>query len=286
MGLPFNQLMAVIRRDAVIPEIPAVITADNAQFANVPVGQAPANKFTYINNTFNKGAFVNGVDYISRLTALQSTFPNGCVMDWSWPAAAANPAGFCYGYPEIFFGGGPSGYPHSVTGPGPTQASAFTALSVTFDISLAGNLNSFDVLLDIYTQASPSTTDGTHSREISIYPYSNEPNTAAGAPLTNIQTFSSGLWSVMLDPSSPEIYVRPCDASGHNRTILSGTINLKEIIDYLRTAIEPRTGQTFINGAHYILGAEFGIEPQMPNTYNSTPHSGSMSINHLSYVWG
>lgn len=269
MGLPFSKLLEVLAAKRVNVEIPDLVTADSALYSTTSLGTPPPSGFFYLNNNFGRGSFVNGVDYHQTLTALKSQFPRASLMEWSWPDAGSGSA-FAYAYPELIYGGTPYGNPYNSVGPWPAKISAITRMNVTYDLTLGANTNSYNVLLDMYATASPSTTDGSYVAEISFFPHLNDPSN-----LTNVHTFSFGDASVT--KNGTQISVRPC-SGGAPRDILAATIDLKEILLYI-------VSLGWLTGAEYLRGAEFGCEVQVPNAYNSLPHSGSMRVNQLFYDW-
>lgn len=54
--------------------------------------------FEALNDTWNKGALVNGKDFAQSITYDPATFPNGVSLDWNWPVAGNDSI---YGYPNI-----------------------------------------------------------------------------------------------------------------------------------------------------------------------------------------
>ena len=248
---------------------PDLVAADSKLYSAVPAGQVPANGFYFLNNVYGRGTLVNGVDYVQTLTARGRTFPSGAVIEWRWPAATSG-AAFAYGYPAINYGDSYSGNPYGIVGPWPMQISALTALTCTYDLSPGGNLNSYDVLLDTFVTASPTSADGSYVAEISFYPFSN------GVPFVgSVHTFSFG--DAYVGRQGKEILIAPC-AGASRRAILSATIDLKEIFTVL-------IALGWLTGAEYLRGYSLGAEPQVPATWNSLPHQGSLRINKLSFDW-
>lgn len=258
--------------DAVLAGIEGddLTSGDQQLYSPTGWGTPPANGFFFLNNTFGKGALVNGIDYTSTLTARASQFPNGALIQWQWPDAGSG-SGFAYEYPEIIYGGTPYGNPYNSVGPWPQRVVDNKSFVVNYDITLGGNLNSYDVLLDVYVTASPTSVDGSHVAEISFFPHMTDPNN-----LTGVRAFSWGRGSVFRQ--GQQILIRPVDAMGNQADILKASIDMREIFTYLVSI-------GWITGNEYLRGAEFGAEVQVPNSYNSLPHVGLMLVNSLHYDW-
>jgi hypothetical protein len=265
---------------------PQITTADSAIYSSVPCcSPAPANGMAFLMNNFGRGNLVNGVDYQTRFFASQNQFPVNSTLTWNWaPTMTCTGCGaFAYGWPEISYGSSNFGSSWPVTGPWPEQLSALTTLTVTYNLAVGGNTNSYDVLLDTFVTASPTTTDGSYVAEVSFYPYGN-PN----LPLTNASTFhaftSAGNACVGTNfGSPPELVIYPivgtsCTVSPVRRSILSGTVDLKEIFTYL-------IAQGLLTGSEYLRGYGLGPEMQVPAAWNSAPYSGTLTVNGLSFNW-
>jgi hypothetical protein len=248
-----------------------VESRDHALYSTVPFGSVPSNGFFFLNNTFGKGAFTNGIDYSSRLVARRASFPDHSMIDWSWPNSTSGSA-FAYAYPEIIYGGTPWGNPYKTVGPWPQRIDQISKLLVAYDINLGGNANSYDVLLDMYVTASRDSTDGSYVAEISFFPHLLDPK----SPTNSHQLSSVG--RVSIERQGRQILVRPLDSRNGPRDVLNANVDLKEIIDNL-----VETG--ILSGREYLRGIEFGAEVQVPNAYNSAPRKGSLEVRKLSYTW-
>lgn len=255
-----------------------VITADSAIYSSVPCcSPAPANGFAFLMNNFGRGNLINGVDYTTIFFASQNQFPINSTLTWSWsPTKTCSGCGsFAYGWPEISYGSSNFGSSWPVTGPWPQQVSAVTTLSITYNLKAGGNTNSYDLLLDTFLTTSPSTTDGSYVWEVSFFPTGN---TAISG---TFHTFTSA-GAACVTVQGQQIEVIPvtgsnCTSSTH-RSILQATVDLKEIFTYL-------VSQSLISSALYIRGFGIGPEMQVPAVYNSSPYTGSLRIEQLSYNW-
>lgn len=261
----------------------AYVTTDETLFAKVPFGQVPDNGFYYLSTFFGSGSLVNGTDYTHRLSALTATFPQGSLVEWAFPASGGTGLGsFAYGYPLMNYGGGYFGNPYNVVGPWPMKINLLTTLIANYDLTLGGNTNAFDMLIDLFVTTSPTSTDGTYAAEISFFPWCAQGLlTATLAQLTSkhVVTFACGECHVGIQGT--QICVFPTSSSGTvTRAILSGSIDLKEIFLYLVSI-----GIGGLTGNEYVRGVSIGPEVQVPAVYNSAPYAGSVRYNALSYVW-
>ena len=245
---------------------PVVVSADAQYFAS-----SSGNGCAALNNTYGKGAYVNGTDYTQSLTLYAPTFPDATYMQWSWPDAASTTGGYAYGYPEILWGGSPDSA-GPAGGPTTKQINAINTFSATYDVEIGGNVDSYNLLLDVYACATPSTYDGSHVKEISFYPYMDPGDTE---DMSTIVQFTGYQAAVTID--GDEVMILPVDANGKSTAMLSATIDIKEILQYC-------ISRGWLTGSEYIRGAEFGTEVQQPGNWGTTPHQGWMRVNQLSYV--
>lgn len=248
------------------------ITAKDAElYSSVPFGRTPSSGFYYLNNTFGKSYYVNGVDYQTTFKSSKEHFPNNSLIEWSWPDAGIGPY-FAFAYPEIIYGGTPYGNPYKTTGFSSRQVKSIASFTASYDVALSGNLNSYNLLMDVYLTARPDSQDGSHVAEVSFFPHLTDPNNLTG--IVNLK--SVGLVSV--SKSGLQISIRPVTAAGKPRDLNSATIDWKEIFSHLI-----KLG--WLTGEEFLRSAEFGPEIQTPNHYNTRPAKGSMKINRLAYDW-
>jgi hypothetical protein len=245
-------------------------SADMALYSATPRGRL-SDGYYALNNTFGRGDLKNGRDFTCKITCSPKTFPNNTVFEWRWPEKGGKDVGsFAYGWPLINYGDSYYGNPFDASGPWPTKLKDLKSLVVHYDISLTGNLNSYDVLLDMFVTETPTSSDGSFVAEISYFAQSND------LPLLgNPHQFSFG--QAHVGAQGRQICVFPSNAQLH-RNLLQASIDLKEVIDYL-------VAQKFLSGEEYLRGAQFGVEMQVPAPYNSAPYAGTMTLNRLSYDW-
>lgn len=244
--------------------------------------KTPDNGFYAVNNVWGKGNFVDHKDYVSRIEIWPDTFPVGTTFSWIWPNAAG--PDWTYGYPEMVFDLSHVGQVK--------QLKDIEVLTVSYDVSITGNLNSFDILLDLMPTKLGAAM---WSSEISFYPYWSAPVrnkgvvhrfTKSNPPFTAqvfVQSSGSG-------PEIPEIIIRPIQDNPspfydqilgffakygwftkEPRQILKGEIDLVEIFQFLGE-------QGLLDMTLYLPLVQLGAEPQCPNEYNTPPHNGSFTI--------
>lgn len=262
---------------------PDTVTTDSTLYANVPFGQVPANGFYYLSNYFGKGTLVNGVDYYQKMTARQHLFPNATVMEWSFPSSGGTGLGaFAYGWPLINYGGGYYGNPYNVIGPWPMKINDLKTLAAHYDLSLGGNTNSFDMLIDMFVTASPTSTDGSYITEVSVFPYMSQAlhdSMQYSLQHKTVHTFSFGEAQVGIQGT--QLCVIPTSGGGAAiRALLCGPVDLKELFAYCVTQ-----GNLGLSGNEYVRGIGLGPEVQVPTTLNSKPYAGWVRFNSLSYTW-
>ena len=102
-----------------------------------------------LQNPWGNGSLVNGTNYTQSVTVQPSSFPNDTVLSWSWPNTGQT--SHVYGYPELVYGAqaGTWASPDG-GGPAPVQIDNLTALTGSFDLTLAGDTSNYDVLWETH----------------------------------------------------------------------------------------------------------------------------------------
>jgi len=248
--------------------------------------QAPGNTFVpdgysgpwgYNRNVFAPGPLVdNGSDFTLRQwRSTTETWPAGLRMEWDFPNVSPTPYTFCWGYPGLTYGRGPWGPIWGTSGhPEPMKAGEIGELKVALDLMATGTASN-DILLDLYTLPDLDF-DGDSTNEISVLltSHGTGPSSWLAGEATAQITLPAplGTCAVYKQPApSIQVMVMPHTA-GVRREILSGTLDLKAVVDAL-IAI----GQ--VDPDAWIAGFELGVETQRPNAYNSAPYSGSLRFN-------
>lgn len=230
------------------------------------------------NNVWGRGSLVNGSDFTQSVTLDTSTFPNGTVLQWNWPPGPQGVRSYPeVGYGQTWFLPSPAAGPHdqsSVGGIGvpATQADNFAALSVTYDFSMTGPTSHYDVMMELFTTATPNQK-GSYLHEISYFPHFAN---SGGTPLFQYTDPTLGLMQVSRSQDPKQIGIQPVTMTNGVETprdVTSGTFDMKTMYDQL-------ISHGVISGSEYVNGAEFGAE-----VFADTAGSGTVTINKLSYNW-
>jgi hypothetical protein len=106
------------------------------------------------------GLVNDGIMFNQVITNYPLTFPRRTEVEWSYPSQRNDAS--VYSYAIIAgYGIGSGGYFRPVNRPEPKRVSEFTSLSVTYDVSVAGNLDDFAFLIETFPTTSsdpPSPT--------------------------------------------------------------------------------------------------------------------------------
>ena len=234
-------------------------------FADWATYQGTAPGWWDLQNPWNNGSLVNGTDYTQTLTANSSTFPDGTVISWNWGSHINSDN--VWGYPEVVYGA-QAGIWQSADGQGPQpiQIKNLTALTGTYNVSIGGSTDNFDVLWETQLTSAPFSGQEV---EFSIMPHSPSYDTQYITSLPDQYQYNeaglSATIAVTSNGSYPYVIVLP-----NQGDMLSGTVDIKSILDFL-------TAKGVLTGNEYIQGFEMGAEPQTG--------SGSLTINKIGYDW-
>jgi len=239
-------------------------TATSADWATYQSGNSPG--WWAIQNPWNKGSLVNGKDFTQTVTVNTSTFPNASAINWSWPNYANSSN--VWGYPEVVYGS-QAGWWQSPDGKGPTpvQIKNLTALTGSYNMSISGNTDEFDVLWETHLTSAPNSGPiiefailahtpsyfTAYLKKVSVPKYSY---TNGGFSATIIVTNNG---------SQPYLIILPAQGD-----MLAATVDIKAILDFL-------ISKAVLTGDEYIEGFEMGTEPQK--------NTGTLIINSISYNW-
>jgi hypothetical protein len=251
------------------------------------------NPWATVTGSFGDPITPSPVPYSESITVNPDTFPDGTVINFSWPDTFKG----AYSYPEVVWGSQFGGYhpsPNGVT-PTPVQVNAIHTFTGTFDLSLTSNPDNYDVLWETYLTTGPNNglpaigpntcepngvpTDRCLVLELGIilHAYPGYVNFLLGFP-HYLYTSPDGSFSahiIDLGPGPPtnnhaSIIVLPVIVA-NGGDLLSGTIDLLALLKNIQA-----NGFGFITGNEYVDGWEMGIE--------TTKGAGSFTINHLSYT--
>lgn len=231
----------------------------------------PSNGWFFINNLFGKGSLVNGVNYTSKLATVQAQFPFAARQDWDFGNGGGTGIGsFAYGYPALAYVSNPYGDadgPFNEAGRGfPRQVNQTGTFKIAYNISVGGNLNSYNTLIDAYVTLLNNSASGAFVLELSYFPTCNPTLPFVG---TATHTFNSiGKCRVGLQGTQACFY--PCSPDGtQHRNILAGEVDFEELALYAIAL-----GWGGMTGNEYWRGFEFGPEIQVPSVNNSGPYNG------------
>jgi hypothetical protein len=152
--------------------MPAYTTVVSVGISSIIVSNASTRNGTGEVGTF--GLVNDGVMFNQVITNYPRTFPSRTRIEWSYPSRRNNASVYSY----AIFGGygiGSGGYFHPANRPAPKKVSQFTDLSVTYDVSVAGDPNDFSFLVETFptTASDPSPPNVTNSmtNEIGFLPH-------------------------------------------------------------------------------------------------------------------
>jgi hypothetical protein len=214
-----------------------------------------ANGYTVDPNPWGAGNLVNGTDYSQTITLVPATFPNDVQMDWHWKSSGER----VMAYPHIKF-----------IAPARAQAANFAALNAHYALTIAGDLENFNVSFELWFASGEVDDFSAMTHELMIMIHvpgkqkGNQPYTLSNGGLTNATVYVNKNWG---NSGSHKWTFIVIENSGDK---LGGTINLGDVVKALIWNGE-LTGREYINGVQ--LGAEVstGI--------------GGLTIHQLDYEW-
>jgi hypothetical protein len=234
---------------------------------------SPANSYWWaLDNAWNTGNLVRGTDYTQSVTVHTGTFPNSTTIAWNFGSHMA-PSNV-WGYPEIIYGR-QAGWWASPNGliPTPIQLRNLTRFLMSWNISLSGNLNLYDVLAETHfaTVAHP-TSSAQKATEWGLFIWSPPYCTAylnGLSPKWNY-TNSNGI-TVQITVTPDFVQILPISVRNGTPMLIGTNFDLLGILNYCIT-------NELIEQNYYVTGFELGVEAQQG--------SGTMTINSLSFDWG
>lgn len=181
--------------------------------------------------------------------SITAAFPDGTGFIWAWPA---NTVGIV-SWLAVDFGN--YDYTTPQTPITPKMISTVSALTVSFDMTLTGDLTGFDVVIDLFT-TSKINDETTQQHEIEILLHSPAYSQAYVSSLTSIGTFTDAngvVWKCVVNKTlTPhDILFMPSDC----RDILSGSVDVHAMLAWL-------VGLRWLSGAEYFNGLAIGVEVQ------------------------
>ncbi|WP_347302202.1 hypothetical protein V5740_09270 [Croceibacterium sp. TMG7-5b_MA50] len=128
------------------------------------------------NNAWGAGELKEGVDFFIDSTYDKNDFAKATTFRWDFPTTT-DPYAPVRGYPELFFGAAPWGdtiNAADTTRTFPVQLSDVSALTTSWDTSIAGSTGSFNVAYDIWLTDVPNGGPGNVTNEIMIWTHAHE----------------------------------------------------------------------------------------------------------------
>lgn len=230
----------------------------------------------------NDGAMFNQV-----ITNYPLTFPRRTTIEWSYPTQTNDVVVYSYGIIGGY-GMGSGGYFRPVNRPAPKRVSEFTNLSITYDVSVAGDPNDFDFLIETFPTTvsgpSPPNVTNTTTNEIGFLPH--VPNYLWGYILKLGDHFdyssSDGTFHAYIatkagnaSTNSPPftMIVPVTEARGRtSRDMMTGTQTLP-VLGVLRELV----ARGIMPADSYVCGFDFGFEIGR--------NSGRVVLNNIDWKW-
>jgi Ca2+-binding RTX toxin-like protein len=219
--------------------------------------------YKLMNNVWNKGDLVNGVDFTQSVTFDTASTQRGVTFNWDWPDSGN---GSVYSYPEII-----AGY-KAWDENGPLTLSArvdeVKSLDVSFDLAIGGATGGFNVAMEFWLTSKANGVGKDITTEVMVWLHDGD-NRPAG---TVIGHYDDGVYS-------GDIYLQENmgDASGNDpltwryiaiaidaENYLAGSIDLHDVLVQLQRL-------NLLSATDYIGGVELGAEVFRGN--------GSLTVN-------
>jgi len=152
--------------------LPASTTIVSVAPSSIVVSNASTKDGTGEAATF--GLANDGVMFNQVITNYPSTFPRRTKIEWSYPDQRNDASVYSYAIMGGY-GVGSGGYFRPLNRPAPKKVSEFTDLSVTYDVSITGDPNDFDFLVETFpttaSDPSPPNVANTMTNEIGFLPH-------------------------------------------------------------------------------------------------------------------
>jgi len=230
------------------------------------VAHAAGSYESYL-SPWNTAGLPAGGTYAEFLAYDPINYPNNQQIYWSWPSTPPTSRGV-YNFLAINFGNYYDGtVPVPIT---PKQVGSITKLSQTFNLSLSGNTNGYDAVIDLFTTARPN--DFTNRRhEIEIFLHTPAYTGWYVQSVTQGGTYRDAggrAWTVAVDMNATpqDILIMPANQSD----ILAATIDIKAMFAWL-------IRQNVMSSDEYFNGLGLGVEVNHD--------TGAFSINSLSTTY-
>jgi hypothetical protein len=265
--------------------MPANTSIVSVEANSIVVSNASTKDGTGEIGTF--GLANDGIMFNQIITNYPLTFPRRTKIEWSYPSQRNDASAYSY----AIIGGygiGSGGYFHPVNKPAPKKVSQFTSLSLTYDVSVAGDPNDLAFLVETFpttaSDPSPPNVKSTMTNEIGFFPHVPDYLWTYILTLGNHFDYSSsdGTFHAyiatragnVLTTSPPYTMIVPVtEARGRTpRDMMTGTQTLP-VLGVLRELV----ARGIVPVDSYVCGFEFGFEIGR--------NSGRAILNNIEWKW-
>lgn len=219
--------------------------------------------YTVLNNTWNVGSLIAGVDYTQSVSYNPTDLQHGTVFSWAYGPDDSK----ILAYPEIMLGLSPWN-PTAGSAAVVTQISSLRDLNLTYDVSISGQTDHFNVAYDLWLTDTPGGGPETITTEMMIWLHSGN-FAPAGTKMAVYQGagFTADIWMQENFSAAPGVEWRYL-AVMINQDHLAGQIDLDGLLRFM-------TARGLVSGADYLTGIELGAEVNFG--------AGSLTINNFDY---
>lgn len=218
--------------------------------------------FSLINNTWNIGTLVNGQDFTQTISYDPNDLAHDVRITWAYDSNQ-NPV---LAYPELQLGFKPWGQQGSTALV--TAISSLRNLDLTFDISISGQTDGFNVAYDLWLTDEPAGGPETITTELMIWLHSGA-FTPAGTVVATYHgaDFTAKVWQADNFSAAPGVDWRYL-AVDIDTEKLTGSIDLDGLLRFL-------ADRGIVSASDYLTGVELGAE--------ITKGTGAMTIHSFGY---
>jgi hypothetical protein len=265
--------------------MPANTTIVSVGPSSVVVSNASTMDGTGVVGTF--GLVNDGIMFNQVITNYPLTFPRRTEIEWSYPSQRNDAS--VYSYAIIGgYGIGSGGYFRPANRPAPKKVSQFSDLSVTYDVSVAGDPNDFAFLVETFptTASDPSAPNVTNTmtNEIGFFPHVPDYDWTYILTLEDHFDYSSSDGTfhayIATRPGNaftnfpPYTLIVPVTEAGGRtpRDMMTGTQTLP-VLGVLRELV----ARGIIPVDSYVCGFDFGFEIGI--------NSGRAILNNIAWKW-
>jgi Glycosyl hydrolase family 12 len=218
--------------------------------------------YTLDNSTWNVGNLVNGRDFTETITVDDPNTPNmNTTFSWNFPNVPAG--GNVYSFPAIHYG-----QDYSMTAAThitPEQVNNIKTLTVSSNISLSGQTDQYDAIVDGFLTSTPN--GGLESANTEFEIYLHTPTTTKG--------WIGGLPQHTFTDSQGIQWIIAGGGGSAGKQIAFAPANFQDLTNVtvdLKALLQAAVADGVISGTDYFNGLAFGNEPR-EGTGSMTVHS-------------